>query len=394
MEGVVQMNSTISHMAHIPACMSGAVKLLAASLLLGLAPHAGADETVTLSKTERLADVSELQLLNLAGEVRIEKSSGSSLELEASIQATGDTAVEAQQYAESITLETSRHGDTVRVITHYPVEEHDTFVYDPGYRGNYNGSMSYLGERIEVRSRGSGVRLHVDYVIRVPAETKTIVINKVGLVVASDVDGDLDLDTSSGAIQVSGGKGRTGADTGSGSVEVSNRDGDVYADTGSGSVRVENVTGSVEADTGSGSVSLQNVRGSVAIDTGSGGADLVGITGDIHVDTGSGGVEGRDLSGVRELEIDTGSGRVELEGDFSQLEEMMIDTGSGGVSIVTAGTLNMELEIETGSGGSRVELPDMKNVRSGRGEFRATIGNGKGRGHIDTGSGGVRITSR
>lgn len=374
--------------------VSGLWKLVAIALIFGFSPQAAASETTKLTKTEKFSGVEELQLLNLAGEIHVEKAAGSELSLEATISAGGDTAAEARANAETIRLETSRHGDTVRVLTRYPVEEHDTFVYDPGRHGNFNSSMSYQGERIEVRSGGSGVRLHVDYVIRVPAGTRVTVINKVGQVAAREVDGDLSLDTSSGSISVAGGKGRTHADTGSGGVEISDREGDVYADTGSGGVRVENVTGTVEADTGSGGVSLRDIRGKVMIDTGSGGADLHGIVGDIYVDTGSGGVQGRELSGVRELEIDTGSGRVELDGDFSGLEEMLIDTGSGGVRIETVGTLNMELEIDTGSGGSRVELPDMKNVRSGRGEFRATIGNGKGRGYIDTGSGGVRITSK
>lgn len=381
------MNSMVSHIRTL-------AKLLAATLIVGFAPHVGADETTTLTRTKAFSDVRGLQLLNLAGEVRIETTSGTELQIEATVSAGGDNAAEARKHAEMITLDTSTHGDTVRVLTRYPVEDYDTFVYDPGSRGNFNGTMSYQGERIEVRSGGSGMRLHVDYVVKVPAGTDVMVINKVGVVTADGVNGELDLDTSSGSIEISGGEGNTRADTGSGSVRISDRKGDVYADTGSGGVRIENVEGTVEADTGSGGVTLRGIRGKVMVDTGSGGADLVDIVGDIYVDTGSGSVEGRDLSGVRELEIDTGSGRVELEGDFSQLEDLLIDTGSGGVDIVTAGTLNMELEIDTGSGGSRVELPDMKNVRSGRGEFRATIGNGKGRGYIDTGSGGVRITSK
>lgn len=359
-------------------------------------------ETHRETKEHRFStgDVAEVAILNLAGAVTLKGTDGKELIVKAVLTGEARDADEARRNAGLLSLDVREEGKRVEIITVYPVEEYDEYVYhrdeesDGGLFGwGSHTTTTYLGERVSVRAGGDGLGVHVDYELSVPAGMKVSFKNNVGSIEAANVDGDLVLDTSSGGIGVEGGKGRVGADTGSGEIEVTNRNGNVYADTGSGGVTVSKVTGDVEADTGSGGVDVTDVTGDVTIDTGSGGADLENVTGSIRVDTGSGGVDGRNLQKVRELEIDTGSGSVELDGDFSAMERMMIDTGSGGVRMKTKGTLNMRLTVSAGSGGVRIDLPDMKNVRTGRGEFEASIGNGEGRGVIDTGSGGVRITS-
>src|SRR5690606_749728 len=134
-----------------------------------------------------------------------------------------------------------------------------------------------------------------------------------------------------------------------GSVKIENRSGDVVADTGSGSVTLTGIRGKVLADTGSGSVTVRDIVGDVEADTGSGGVTLENVQGNISADTGSGGVQGSGLSEVKRLRVDTGSGSVRLEGDFSALEDMEIDTGSGGATLRVAGTLNMRLHVSTGA---------------------------------------------
>ncbi|HEX7030749.1 MAG TPA: DUF4097 family beta strand repeat-containing protein [Gammaproteobacteria bacterium] len=372
------------------------------SALFGLALCApAAAEIHRETKEHRFAadEVASIAILNLAGAVKVAGTEGDELVVKATLTGEAGSADEARRNAGLLSLDISREGERVEIVTVYPVNEYDEYIYhrgeeDRGFFGwGSSTTTSYMGERVAVRSGGDGVRAHVDYELLVPAGVAVTFENKVGTISAENVDGELRLDTSSGAIAVSGGEGDVSADTGSGEIEVTDRKGHVLADTGSGGVTVRQVTGDVEADTGSGGVDITRVTGDVFIDTGSGGADLEEVTGSIHVDTGSGGVDGRDLKNVRELEIDTGSGSVELDGDFGALERMMIDTGSGGVRMRTTGTLNMHLTVSAGSGGVRVDLPEMSNVRTGRGEFEAKIGNGEGRGVIDTGSGGVRITS-
>lgn len=378
------------------------LRLAGGALALALCGTASAAVHQETKEHRFAADkVTEVAILNLAGKVTLKGSSGRELVVKAILTGEADDAEDARRNAGLLSLDIKQQGERLEIVTMYPVDEYDEYVYrrdgddeDGGFFGwGSRTTTSYLGERVSIASGGSGLGAHVDYEVLVPAGVAVRFEDKVGTISAENVDADLQLDTSSGAITVTGGKGDVGADTGSGEIRVSDHAGDVLADTGSGGVTIRKVTGDVEADTGSGGVDIIEVTGNVHIDTGSGGAELENVAGNILVDTGSGGVDGRNLTNVRELEIDTGSGSVELDGDFSALERMMIDTGSGGVRLSTKGTLNMRLTVSAGSGGVRVDLPEMQNVRSGRGEFDAKIGNGKGRGVIDTGSGGVRITS-
>lgn len=368
--------------------------LPAAFALLFLLP-ASADETLTQTREERIpAAIGTVSFLNLAGEVALSRADGNEMRVKATFSASGDDEAEAREYLGLLDLKMERRGNAMEVVAVYPVDDYSRFAYSPrGRSWGFNSTTRYLGERISVSS-SRGLRVHVDFEIAVPDGMKVRFENKVGDITASGINADLDFDTSSGSIAVSGGKGSLKADTGSGSVSIGEREGDVLADTGSGSIKVEDVVGKVTADTGSGSIRLERITGDIRADTGSGGVDMADIEGNVWVDTGSGSVDGIRLAKVRDLEIDTGSGSVELDGDFSGLERMRIDTGSGGVRMRTDGTLNMQLEVSAGSGGVRVDLPDMKNVVSRRGDFEADIGNAEGRGLIDTGSGGVRISSR
>ncbi len=372
-------------------------------VLLGLAlafPALADEHRETREHRFAADDVSEVSILNLAGSVILKGTDGKELVVKAVLVGEAGNAAKARENAGLLSLDVREGDGRVQIITVYPVNDHDEYVYERDGkrdRGLFDwGShttTTYLGERVSVRSGGSGLGVHADYELLVPAGMVVNFKNNVGTIRAENVRGELSLDTSSGGIDVQGGEGDVSADTGSGEISIANRDGDMLADTGSGGVTIRKVKGNVEADTGSGGVDIADVTGDVHIDTGSGGADLENVAGSIRIDTGSGGVDGRNLRDVRELEIDTGSGSVELDGDFGALERMMIDTGSGGVRMKTRSTLNMRLTVSAGSGGVRVDLPEMKNVRTGRGEFEAEIGNGKGRGVIDTGSGGVRITS-
>jgi hypothetical protein len=373
-------------------------------LLMVIAPvffslPAAAEEIVTQIKEERLdvSNIDSVGFMNLAGNVTLRRADGQEMIITATLNAAGDTADEARERLALLDLKVERKGNAVKVTGIYPIDDYSSFAYRRDDRSNSwwgsNTTTRYLGERVKVSSR-RGLPVHIDFAVAVPDGTSVRFENKVGDAVAEQVNGDLDLDTSSGRIEITGGKGRTQADTGSGSVTVRDRDGNVTADTGSGSVEVIGVNGQVSADTGSGSVDLRRIKGDVLADTGSGSVDLADIEGDVRVDTGSGGVDGVRLSNVTALEIDTGSGSVDLDGDFSGLKRMRIDTGSGGVRMRTTGTLNMQLSVSAGSGGVEVDLPGMTNVQSRRGEFEADIGEAEGRGLIDTGSGGVRISAR
>lgn len=252
-------------------------------------------------------------------------------------------------------------------VDHLWVDDDGTF----GDRGNHGGWF-LGGRRVSISGRGGGLEAWADLVVRVPRGQRVRLYHGAGEIEVSNVDGDLRLNGHSGGVAVNGMKGSLLVDVGSGRVEVRDAEGDVSVDTGSGGVTLVRVHGRrILADTGSGGVEGDDLR-----------ADR------LHVDTGSGRVR---LSGVRapRIDLDTGSGGVELALE-DDVESLLVDTGSGSVVLRVPEHLGAAIDVDTGSGPIHSEVP-MVLRRYSHDHLTGSLGDGRGRIVIDTGSGGVRI---
>jgi len=314
---------------------------------------------------------------NLAGQVSVERGSGSDVVVEVN---------RGGRDGDALTIETGQiNGDmTLRII--YP---DDRVVYrelNRGSRSNVTvrrdgrfGSSAAGGRRVVVTGgllggRG-GLEAHADLTVKVPDGKKVRVYIGVGRIDAENINGEFRLDTHSGQVTAHRVEGSLVCDTGSGRVEVSDINGDLLVDTGSGGVRLSNVSGEdVRVDTGSGRVTGHAIS-----------------AGRLEVDTGSGGIDVEDVR-AEDIKLDTGSGGVTL-GLLSDVRNLVIDTGSGGVTVRVPRDINANVEIDTGSGGINVDVP-IDYQRKERSYVRGTIGRGNGRIYIDTGSGSVRIHPR
>lgn len=142
---------------------------------------------------------------------------------------------------------------------------------------------------------------------------------------------------------------------GSGSLDIAGMS-SVEVDVGSGSILVRDVPGPVTARTGSGNIELDDLGGRIDVDTGSGGIEGRNLRGgDITARTDSGGVT-LGLSSPRSVDVDTGSGRIELtvpRGPY----RVDAETGSGTAEIDVGRDPDAErsLTLSTGSGGIEVE---------------------------------------
>ena len=398
-----------THISHI----SLAGYLVLAALLL-MAPGLAAADAVETEHNFNFpaASGSRLSIENLAGEIKIGRSSSGEFEIQATVNADDSAGKSATELAEMIEFKVSERGDRVEFDVLYPTDDYRSYTYNSDERWNHhNSTVKYLGRKVKVssRKRRNAPQLHVDFVVGIPDGTQLRFRNAVGQIRAEGITADMVLDTASGRIAVEGSKGRLNADTGSGSVKVSNHVGEVRADTGSGGITIEHVEGDVVADTGSGGVDIIDVTGSsVSADTGSGGVEMINVTADkIHADTGSGSVQLENVTGSLKadtgsggvtargffagevVDIDTGSGSIRLEGNLAQVRRLRLDAGSGGVRIKTAQLPSLRLRVESGSGHIEVDLPGLTNVRASDDYFEADVGDAEGTGDISTGSGGV-----
>jgi hypothetical protein len=234
--------------------------------------------------------------------------------------------------------------------------------------------LGFGRRKVEIRSSGSGFEGWVDLRIAIPAGQKASVHLGVGAVTVANVDGDLLVDCAAAGVEAHGTRGS------------------LHVDTGSGAVEIRDAAGSVLVDTGSGGVSLIDFTGSdLSIDTGSGGVKLASVEAShhLHVDTGSGSVEVVDARSPR-VSIDTGSGRVYLRLG-ANVDDLVVDTGSGSVTVEAPATLDATVRMETGSGGLDVDFP-MRLIRRESDTLQGTIGNGRGRIMLETGSGRIRLS--
>jgi hypothetical protein len=326
---------------------------------LGLAALALAPGLLQAQKQFTLSG-DDVAVYNLAGTVSLAAGSGSSVTV--AVTTVGD-------YAAKLTFGegTGRGRKALRVI--YPSDRiiysemgrgssTELSVRDDGtFGGDEENRRHNRGGRVRIMGSGSGLEAHANIVISVPRGKSVNVYLGVGDITASNVDGALRLDTSSGRVDVTG------------------TTGDLSIDTGSGDVKVTRVTGDA-----------------VMIDTGSGEVNGTGIkTANLDVDTGSGDVQLSDVTS-EDVSIDTGSGSVNLALTAS-VDQLKVDTGSGSVTIAVPGTLSAQVAIETGSGDITTDFP-IQVRKTGGDELIGTIGSGTGRIDIDTGSGDVKLMRR
>ena len=314
-------------------------------------------------------------IYNLAGEVRVEGGPA------------GDVIVEVTRGgadASRLAIQTDPIGSraTLRVV--YPGDDivypfmghHSSTTLDVRDDGSFSGDdrrFGGRGHRVRISGDGSGTEAFADLRILVPAGRRIAVYLAVGKMTAANVNGDLTLDVSSSDVTASGMRGSLMVDAGSGDVRVTDATGDLNLDTGSGNVVVSSAKGdSLLIDTGSGDVTLDRAEvRNLKIDTGSGNADATAVRSeDLYIDTGSGDVTVELLAGGGSIDINTGSGQVNLTlpGDYGAM--LLLDTGSGEIDL----------------GGIPVTVTKLQEDH-----VEGRIGDGKARLHVDTGSGDVRL---
>jgi lia operon protein LiaG len=374
----------------------------AAFAVLAASGPAGAQERFTLTG-ERAA------IYNLAGEIRVEAGSGREVTVEVTRGGADSGRLEFERTQDAGWQQLIVKYPSNRIVyrrlgrlsrSEFAVREDGTFGkrnLDPQLgteRITRDQGSQRGGERTRVSGSGSGLEAHADLRILVPAGRAIAVHLGVGKVIVSNVDGDLQIDTRSGAIEANGVRGFARFDTGSGSIALRNGKGNFGAHTGSGGVQLHDVEGdAVAVETGSGSIDASNVSAKeIALETGSGGITIVGVdAANSRISTGSGGVRAQRF-GSNNFDIHTGSGsvRAELARD---VQSGRIDTGSGGVQIGIPRDLGADITIDTGSGGIDFNAPGLSVSEKRKNFLRGHVGDGNGVLRVSTGSGGVSFRS-
>jgi hypothetical protein len=311
--------------------------------------------TSALSIPAQCAEGSFERTLAATGPVELDVSTGSG---HISVRAGDSSSVHI-----SGTIKASRswhldEGEAERKVRYLqsnpPIEQHGNFIrigHIEDRELSHNISISYdLVVPVETRLRsetGAGSQSVVG--IRGPVKVGT----GSGSMKVENIGDDVRAETGSGDLQVESVKGTTHASTGSGSIRASDIGSSFVVSTGSGSIRLEQTgPGDGKVETGSGSVELQNVRGALRVRTGSGNITAQGQpAGEWSLHTGSGRVLVHLPSGIAfDLSAHTSSGHVSTVHPITV--QGTIGRGELRGKVRGGGPL---LELETGSGNIQIE---------------------------------------
>ena len=325
-----------------------------------------------------------IAIYNLVGELRVDGGSGS------------DVIVEVQRGgADSEQLEIAtgplRGRETLRII--YPddvivmpewgrgwnttlrVRDDGTFGDDDWsegggrHRGRFRSGREV---RITGRSR-SGFEAFADLRVTIPKGKTVGLYLGVGKANVTNVDGTIRVFVASADVAAERTRGSLRIETGSGNVDLRTAAGDVSLSTGSGDITASGVDGAqLKLETGSGNVTLREGKATT-----------------VHVETGSGDIDATTTSGD-ELSFETGSGNVDVT-LVTSFSSVRIETGSGDVTLKVPPTAGADVDLETGSGDIDLGGLTLQVRRIQHDHITGTLGDGKGRLTVGTGSGNVHL---
>lgn len=351
--------------------------LLTATLLLPV--------VATAQTTRQTLKGDSVAIYNLVGELRVESGSGDDVAVEITRGGADASklAIQAGPIRGRETLRVIYPDDAIRLPTWgrgwnttLRVREDGTFGDGGGWGHGGRNRGWREGREVRISGRGrNGLEAFADLRVTVPAGKSVALYLGVGKAFVTNVDGTIRVHVASADVAADRTRGSLRIETGSGNVDVRDASGQVTLETGSGDITLSGMTGPrLQMETGSGNVTVMN-----------------GKAAEMHVETGSGDVEVTGASGDN-LSFDTGSGNVNvaLVAPFRSLD---IETGSGNVTLKVPPPIGAEVDLDTGSGDIDLGGLTLQVRRIERDHVTGTIGDGKGRLSVETGSGNVRLVT-
>src|SRR5436190_1363162 len=318
---------------------------------------------------------------NLVGELRVEAGTGSDVVVE--IQRRGADAAKLEVQTGPI-----RGRETLRVI--YP----DDVILMPDWGQGWNTTLrvrddgtfgddsdehrgwSHEGHEVRITGRRGardGLEAYADVRVSVP-KGKNVALNLgVGKAFVTNVEGTIRVSVASADVATDRTRGSLRVATGSGNVDLRSAAGDVSLGTGSGDITASGIEGAMlRLETGSGTITLSD-----------------GKAGTVYVSTGSGNIRATSTSGD-ELSFETGSGDVDVA-LIAAFRSVHIETGSGDVTLKVPQDAGAEVDIDTGSGDIDLGGLTLTVRKVSHDHVQGTLGDGRGRLSVETGSGNVYL---
>ncbi len=184
-------------------------------------------------KTFSLAKDGKVQISNISGDIEVRSWSEGQVKVKAVKVSKASSLSQAKENAAKVAIEISEEGNVLRIETKYP------------------RSGKFWG--------GESVNVSVNYWLWIPEQAGLKVKNVSGDIDVEGTGGALDVSAISGDVNLRKTRGRAESSAISGDLEISGITGDVFLKSVSGDITANLIKGSVEAETVSGDIELTEV---------------------------------------------------------------------------------------------------------------------------------------
>jgi hypothetical protein len=149
--------------------------------------------------------------------------------------------------------------------------------------------------------------------------------------------------------------------------------------------------GNVNLHTGDGKIDIAGLKGEMELKSGDGSENIDGVEGRLHASTGDGSIQANGRFDA--LELKTGDGRVNVRaGAGSSLNTgWRLETGDGSVSLEVPGDLAANVDLHTNDGHIDLDMPVTTEGKVERNELHGKLNGGGSPLTIRTGDGSIHL---
>ena len=149
--------------------------------------------------------------------------------------------------------------------------------------------------------------------------------------------------------------------------------------------------GNVNLHTGDGRIDLAGLKGAMDLHTGDGSENLTGVDGKLHATTGDGHIQADGR--FDELELKTGDGHVDVRATNGSTlaANWRLETGDGSVSLELPPSLSADVDLHTSDGHIDLDMPITTEGKIRSNEIHGKLNGGGNLLRIHTGDGSIRL---
>jgi len=237
-------------------------------------------------------------------------------------------------------------------------------------------------------------RTSVYYELLIPDSTHLKIETVSGNAEIRDFTGALEVKTVSGDIKIFEAKSSVKCKTISGNINLEHIIGDTELITTSGDLMVHDLEGSLDAESVSGDMVLKKIIGNAVTKTTSGDIRVRNLKGSFEAESVSGDIDVVPFSQAEEIEIETVSGDISMEGILAPNGSYSIVSHSGDIALKLPKGSDFELQTGTSTGDMVCDFELKVNGKIDGKKLQGIVGKGGASLNISTFSGDIHINRR